>query len=197
MALVSVALCALSWSGGMTPLILLGLTLCGGVGAALASPAWQSIVPQLVSRPLMRPAIALNSLGVNIARAIGPAVGGILIATVGVAAAYFVDVLSYALIIAALWWWKPAPRPQQDPEPLLDAMRSGLRFALFDADLQRVLVRAFLFFIASSCYCRFGRPKRARWTKRYHHSRFPCSRHLNYRSGTLVCRLGKGFVRCF
>lgn len=136
----------------MTPLILLGLTLCGGVGAALASPAWQSIVPQLVSRPLMRPAIALNSLGVNIARAIGPAVGGILIATVGVAAAYFVDVLSYALIIAALWWWKPAPRPQQDPEPLLDAMRSGLRFALFDADLQRVLVRAFLFFIASSCY---------------------------------------------
>ncbi|TDU31857.1 putative MFS family arabinose efflux permease [Panacagrimonas perspica] len=152
LALVSVALCLLSWRNGMTPSILLGLTFCGGIGAALVAPAWQSIVPQLVPRPLMRPAIALNSLGVNIARAIGPAVGGLLIATLGIAAAYAVDVFSYALIIAALWWWKPAVRPAQDPEHLVQAMRSGLRFALFDADLRRVLLRAFLFFIAGSSY---------------------------------------------
>lgn len=152
LALVSIALGLLSWRSGMTPQILLGLTFCGGVGAALASPAWQSIVPQLVPRTLMRPAIALNSLGVNISRAIGPAVGGALIATLGVAAAYFADVLSYLLIILALWWWKPAPRPSRDPEQLVDAMKSGLRFALFHPDLQRVLLRAFLFFGAASCY---------------------------------------------
>lgn len=152
LTLVSVALCVLSWLDGMTPLILLGLTFCGGVGAALSAPAWQSIVPQLVPRPLMRPAIALNSLGVNIARAIGPAVGGLIIATLGIAAAYAVDIFSYLLIIAALWWWKPASRPAQDPEHLLQAMRSGVRFALFHDDLQRVLLRAFLFFIAASSY---------------------------------------------
>lgn len=152
LALVSIALCLLSWLDGMTPLILLGLTFCGGIGAALAAPAWQSIVPQLVPRQLMRPAIALNSLGVNIARAIGPATGGLIIATLGIAAAYFVDVLSYLLIIGALWWWKPAARPVQEPEHLMQAMRSGLRFALFHDDLQRVLLRAFLFFVAASSY---------------------------------------------
>lgn len=152
LALVSIALGLLSWRGGMTPEILLGLTFCGGVGAALASPAWQSVVPQLVSRPLMRPAIALNSLGINISRAIGPAVGGALIATLGVAVAYFADVISYVLIILALWWWKPAPRSPRDPEQLVEAMKSGLRFALFHPDLQRVLLRAFLFFVAASCY---------------------------------------------
>ncbi|MCC2654942.1 MAG: transporter [Panacagrimonas sp.] len=152
LALVSVALALLASLDAMTPALLLGLTFCGGVGAALSAPAWQSVVPQLVPRDLMRPAIALNSLGVNIARAIGPAVGGLLIATLGIAAAYAVDVLSYALIIAALMWWKPAARASEDREQLLDAMRSGLRFALFHDELQRVLLRAFLFFVAASAY---------------------------------------------
>lgn len=98
----------------------------------------------------MRRAVALNSLGVNIARAIGPAVGGALIATLGVAAAYFADVLSYALIILALWWWKPEPQPAREPEQMVEAMRGGIRFALFHPDLRRVLLRAFLFFIAAS-----------------------------------------------
>lgn len=153
LALVSLGLGFLAGKNAITPALLLALTFCGGVGAALAAPAWQSIVPQLVARPLMRPAIALNSLGVNIARAIGPAVGGLIIATLGIAAAYFADVLSYLLIIAALWWWKPAAkRQQQDPEHLLGAMRSGLRYALFNPELQRVLLRAFLFFVAASSY---------------------------------------------
>lgn len=152
LALVSVALAVLAALGAMTPALLLGLTFCGGIGAALAAPAWQSVVPQLVPRDLMRPAIALNSLGVNIARAIGPAVAGLIIATLGLAAAYVADVLSYALIIAALWWWKPAPRAADDPEQLLGAMRSGLRFALHHDALQRVLLRAFLFFVAASAY---------------------------------------------
>lgn len=152
LAVISTLLCLLTWRNGMTPEILLALTFCGGIGAALIAPAWQSIVPQLVPRPLLRPAVALNSLGVNIARAIGPAIAGVLIATLGIAAAYLVDVFSYLLIIAALYWWRPAPVAVRDPEHIVDAMKSGLRFSLFHHDLQRVLLRAFLFFIAGSCY---------------------------------------------
>ena len=152
LSLVSAALCLFTWTGGMTPVLLLALTLCGGIGAALAGPAWQTIVPALVPRHLIRPAVALNSLGMNISRAIGPAVGGLLIATLGVAAAYAADVLSYVLIIGSLLWWKGEQKPRQDAEHLVDAMRSGIRFAMFHADLQRVLLRAFLFFAAASCY---------------------------------------------
>ena len=152
LALVSLALGLLTALGGIGPLSLLALTFLGGVGAALAAPAWQSVVPELVSRPLLRPAVALNSLGVNISRAIGPALGGLLIASLGTAAAYFADLLSYTLIIAALLWWKGGRASSAEPERLLGAMRSGLRFALFHADLQRVLLRAFLFFTAASCY---------------------------------------------
>lgn len=151
LALVSATLFMLTSVGGMTPQLLLGLTFCGGVGAALVAPAWQSVVPQLVPRPMLRPAVALNSLGVNIARAIGPAIAGALIATVGIAAAYLADVLSYLLIIAALAWWKPARATAREPEHMIEAMRSGVRFALFHPDLQRVLLRAFLFFSAASC----------------------------------------------
>lgn len=152
LALISATLCILARSGQMTPVLLLALTFCAGVGAALIAPTWQSIVPQLVPRPMLRPAVALNSLGVNIARAIGPAVAGGLIATLGVAAAYFADVLSYMLITAALLWWKPVHGPVREPEQMVEAMKSGVRFALFHHDLQRVLLRAFLFFVTGSCY---------------------------------------------
>lgn len=152
LSLVSVALGVLTWMGWITPTSLLALTFVSGIGAALAAPAWQSIVPELVPKPLLRPAVALNSLGVNISRAIGPALGGVLIATLGTAAAYFADVLSYSLILAALLWWRRPPAPKGEPEHLLGAMRSGVRFALFHHDLQRVLLRAFLFFVAASCY---------------------------------------------
>lgn len=152
LGLVSLALGLLTAAGAIGPASLLALTFLGGVGAALVAPAWQSIVPELVPRPLLRPAVALNSLGVNISRAIGPALGGLLIAGLGTAAAYFADVLSYVLIVAALLWWRGGQAASQDPEPMLGAMRTGLRFALFHAELQRVLLRAVLFFTAASCY---------------------------------------------
>ncbi len=152
LASVSIALCVLTAVGWMTPSLLLMLTLASGVGAALSAPAWQTIVPELVPRTLVRPAVALNSLGVNVSRAIGPALGGLLIATLGTAAAYAADVMSYAVIIAALLWWRSTPRKSADPEHLIGAMQSGVRFALFHPELQRVLLRAFMFFTAASCY---------------------------------------------
>lgn len=134
---------------GLTGLLV--LTFVGGTGAALMAPTWQSIVPALVPKAQLRSAVALNSLGVNLSRAVGPAAGGLLLAAWGAAFTYGIDLLTYALVIGALLWWRPPPTAA-DPlaEVFGGALRTGLRHALANADLQRVLARAALFFALSS-----------------------------------------------
>lgn len=139
--------------GWMTPGLLLALTLAGGIGAALMGPPWQSIVPELVPRADLRAAIALNSLGINIARAIGPAVGGLVVATLGVTVAYALDLLSYLLVVAVLLAWKrEAPADPLGSERFMPAMAAGVRYAWASRDLQRALVRSGLFFLFASAY---------------------------------------------
>jgi len=150
--LVSGLLLLLAATGAMTVTYLVILTFLGGVGTALAMPAWQAIVPELVPRESMRSAVTLNSLGVNIARAVGPALGGLLLASFGAAAAYGADIGSYVLVIAALLWWR---RPQAPPDDLneqfLGAFRAGLRYARTSRDLHVVILRAAVFFVFASC----------------------------------------------
>jgi MFS family permease len=98
LALVSTILAALAWTGIVSVEGLVALTFLGGVGAALMAPAWQAIVPELVPRPDLKGALALNSLGINIARSIGPALGGLLLATLGAAAVYSIDILTYVVV---------------------------------------------------------------------------------------------------
>ena len=83
LGIVSAALAFLAWTGTVSVTSLIALTFLGGVGAALAAPAWQAIVPELVPRPDIKGAVALNSLGINIARSIGPALGGLILAGFG------------------------------------------------------------------------------------------------------------------
>jgi predicted MFS family arabinose efflux permease len=151
LAAVSAALMVLSATGALGLDSLLALTFVGGLGAALMGPTWQSIVPSLVPRAQLRSAVALNSLGVNISRAIGPAAGGVLLAAFGAATTYGVDLLTYVLVIAALWWWRPPTAPH-DPlaEQLVGALQAGLRFTLAHAPLHRVLWRALVFFAGAS-----------------------------------------------
>ena len=151
LAAVSTALALLAHAQALTLPWLLLLTLLGGAGAALTAPAWQSIVPELVPRAELRSAVALNSLGVNIARALGPAIGGLLLGLAGAATTYGADVLSYGLVIAALLWWRrPAAAPDAMAERFGGALRAGLRYALASAELQRVMLRAALFFGCAS-----------------------------------------------
>lgn len=150
---VGVTLAFVAHAGAMTPALLLGLILVGGVGTALSGPAFQSIVPELVGKAELRPAVALNSLGINVARAIGPALGGLIVATAGVAAAYLVDAASYLLVIAAFVWWRRTPAPADlPPEAFGAAMRAGLRYTTGSAELKRVLLRAGAFFLFGSAY---------------------------------------------
>lgn len=148
---VSATLAAVTWAGLVSPALLVTGVLLAGVGAAMMGPAWQAVVPALVPKPQLRPAVALNSLGINIARAIGPALGGAIVATAGAAAAFAADALTYLVVIAALLWWRPAARAASGPrEQLLSATVAAWRYARGSAPLRRVLLRAFLFFLSAS-----------------------------------------------
>lgn len=148
LGLLSATLALLAWLGWLTPAVVLAAALLGGVGAALSAPAWQAIVPQLVPRPVLRPAVALNALGINLARAVGPALGGAVLAASGVAVVMLLDALSFLGILLALAWWRaPAVARSAPPERVLGALRAGLRYARQSPALRRVLVRAASFFL--------------------------------------------------
>jgi MFS family permease len=151
LAVVSTALAFLAWTGTVSVVSLIALTFLGGVGAALAAPAWQAVVPELVPRSDIKGAVALNSLGINIARSIGPALGGFLLAALGAAAVYGIDVLTYVVVSVALLWWRRDPGADEGlREQFGGALRAGLRYARASRELHRVLWRATLFFAFAS-----------------------------------------------
>ncbi|MCY1707269.1 MFS transporter [Pannonibacter sp. SL95] len=153
LAAVSFCMAAVVAAEAMTPLALLLFTFAAGVGAALTQPAFQAIVPELVPRTDLRAAVALNSMGINVARAIGPALGGVVLAVAGVTVAYLLDALSTLVAIAAfVWWRRPPPERTLSPERLGPAMRTGMTYALRAPALHRVLLRALAFFLFASAY---------------------------------------------
>src|SRR4029077_12981534 len=93
----------------VTPEILLVFTFLLGVGAVMNDPAWQALTPDLVPTTKLANAVALNSAGFNIARAVGPALGGLVIATAGSGAAFLLNAVSFFGVILFLYRWKPAP----------------------------------------------------------------------------------------
>jgi MFS family permease len=151
LACVSLSLMLLAQAGQASVAALVGLTFLGGIGAALMAPTWQAIVPELVPPGDTRNAVALNSLGINIARAIGPAAGGLLLASFGASVTYAADVASYGVVIVALLLWRRARR-EDDPlsERFAGAFRAGLRYARASRELHVVLLRAALFFLLAS-----------------------------------------------
>ncbi|MBS0364879.1 MAG: MFS transporter [Proteobacteria bacterium] len=152
--LTSTAFAVLVWLKLITPGYLLLFTFLIETGAALTAPAWQSIVPLLVPRPALPQAIATNSVGVNISRAIGPALGGIMSASLGVAAPFWANAGSNLGSIAGLIWWRAPPsRPSHLPaERLLSAVKTGLRYAGNSRHLRATLLRATGFFFFASAY---------------------------------------------
>lgn len=154
MGVMAALLAALVAIGAMTPILLLLFTFAFGTGAAFIAPAWQAIVPKLVPRPALPAAVSLNSMGINVSRAVGPALAGVLIVALGVVAPFVVNALSFVAIVLALIWWRPAPSPPSTlpPEQVFGAMRAGVRYALNSAPLKRTLVRAAAFFLFASAY---------------------------------------------
>ena len=137
------------------PALLLLFTFLVGTLGALETPAWQAIVSQLVPAPALSSAIAINSLGVNISRVIGPAITGVIIAGLGIAAPFWLDAFSNAGVIGVIYKWRPPPRATLrtlPAESLTGATRAGLRYARYNGPLRATLARAVGFFLFASAY---------------------------------------------
>jgi predicted MFS family arabinose efflux permease len=146
MLIVASVLTVFAWMRLLTPWLLLLFSFLLGCGGALNAPAWQASVRQLVPRAQLPAAVALTSIGYNIARSIGPAIGGAIVAVAGAAAAFAVNALSYIPLIAALVRWHPPCNPQPLPrESLRTAVASGIRYVSMSLAIRTVLVRAFVF----------------------------------------------------
>ena len=136
-------------AGQVTPGRLLGLGLLLGTGFSIGHPAWQALVPDLVPREQVAGAVALNAASFNVARAVGPALGGLLVATVGPGWGFGLNAVSYLFVIAALVTFPPSELAGEGGSLAL-AVASGLRFARFTPQLRRVLAFASGFAITSA-----------------------------------------------
>lgn len=151
MLVVSAALAALAYAGLISPFLLLAFTLTVGTGTALNSPAWQASVRQQVNPAELPQAIALNSISFNIARSVGPALGGLLISLWDVSFAFLINAVSYIGLIGVLLWWRPPPR-QIDRRPILPAVGVGIRYCATTPHLRRILIRGFALGFSLAAY---------------------------------------------
>ena len=141
--------------GLATPVVLLGFVFLASAAAAAIAPAWQAIVPQLVeTKEDLAPAVALDSVSVNISRAVGPALAGAIIGAWGMAAPFSLYAVFNLACIAALFWWHPAAGAEKNlpPEHFGNAILVGLRHARYNRPLRATLTRAGGFFLFASTY---------------------------------------------
>jgi MFS family permease len=151
MLVAAAALSALTLAGWMGPGSLLVVTCLLSVGAAMNGPTWQAIVPELVPREQLPVAIALNSAGFNLARALGPALGGLIVAAFasvwfGAGLVFSLNALSFIAVLVVIYRWKRTPffKSALPAERLLGSMRAGVRYARFEPAIRSILIRAFV-----------------------------------------------------
>ncbi|MHB9880417.1 MFS transporter [Pacificimonas sp. ICDLI1SI03] len=151
MLTAATVLAVITYLDQVDPTSLLVLTLLLGCGRAFNGPAWQASVGEQVSREHLPGAVMLNSMGFNLARTLGPAAGGLIIAASGPPAAFLVNALTYVGLLVVLANWR-APKQVRDlpPETLKSAISAGISFAWLSPTIQSVLVRALAFGAASS-----------------------------------------------
>jgi len=151
MVLAAAGLGALTIAGLVTPALLLLFTFLMGFGAVLNDPAWQAITPEVVSRENFASGIALNSAGFNVARAIGPALGGLVIYAAGSGIAFLLNAVSFFGVIYFLYRWKREPgNTSITVNHTLGAMFDGFRHLRGSRTIHAVLVRSAVFSLSAS-----------------------------------------------
>ncbi|WP_445150078.1 MFS transporter [Baekduia sp. Peel2402] len=155
MIFASVLLAALTLADLVTPWVLLALLFAVGAGQAWTSPAWQSLQPELVPTEERPQAIALGSVNQNLARAAGPAIGGVVVALTEPSVTFLVNAASFVAVVFTLWRWRTAPRPAASSsslprEHVVAAMRASGRYVRNSPALRTVLGRAAAFMVCAS-----------------------------------------------
>jgi MFS family permease len=151
MLVVSVVLTVFAYMDLLTPWLLLTFTFLIGCGVALNNPSWQASVGDMVPREVLPAAVTINSVGFNITRSVGPAIGGAIVAAAGAAAAFAVNACSYFALIYALVRWKPERRDDALPrETLPRALSAGLGYVAMSPNILNVLFRGLIFGLTAS-----------------------------------------------
>ncbi|MEV6769118.1 MFS transporter [Nocardia sp. NPDC051030] len=151
MALTAAVLAVSTAAGHTTPTVLLTLLFLLGCGSALTMPTWQSIQPELVPREQIPAASALNGLSVNGARAVGPAIAGVLVSIAGPTFVFALNAVSFVGIVVVLVLWRRPVKEETLPvERPFAALQAGMRYVRSGPAIRRVLLRAVLFIIPAS-----------------------------------------------
>jgi len=147
----SAALSICAWKGWLTPWLLLAFTFLIGCGTALNAPAWQASVGDMVPRSQIAGAVALNGMSFSVARSVGPAIGGALVAAAGASATFAANTGSYVALIWVLWRWRPPKQQHALPrEPLAVAIAAGVRYVAMSPAIYTVLLRGVIFGMGAS-----------------------------------------------
>jgi MFS family permease len=153
MVCVAIALAVVTLTGVITPWILLALTFALSAGDAFETPTWRAVLPELVRKEDLPAASALNGIEFNIARAVGPALAGVLIATSGVGAAFLVNVASFVGVIFVVARWKrPAHTRTAPPETVGGATVAAIRYVRYAPAIRALMLRSsvVMFFASAS-----------------------------------------------
>lgn len=153
MLLCAALLAMLTLLGLVNPWLLLGLTFALGIGSVLNAPTWSAIMPEVVNRSQVPAAISINGAGYNSSRAIGPAIGGFVVAAAGPAATFALNALSFLATVAVVFRWRPPPRPARSSAPRESFMRTvhvGLQYAWSEPQLRIVLFRSTIWMLCAS-----------------------------------------------
>jgi MFS family permease len=152
MLVIAVLLTVATVAGAMTPWLLLLLTFGLSIGDAVESPTWAAIFPELVTKEELPPALALSGIEFNLARAIGPGLGGFVVAAVGVGAAFAFNAFSFLGVIVVIGRWKRPERKSTLPaETFRGATSAAIRYVRYSPGIRTLLVRAaVLIFFTSS-----------------------------------------------
>jgi MFS family permease len=152
MASAAIALAALVIMGLISPWLLLALTFAISAGDAFETPTWRAVLPELVAKEDFEAASALNGIEFNLARAIGPGLAGLLIASFGVGTAFVVNALSFIGVIYVVARWKRPHRKQTAPtEKVIGATIAALRYVRYSTSVRSLIIRsgAVMFFTSA------------------------------------------------
>jgi len=141
---------AMTYAGVMTPQWLLVLTGIMGLGMVVHVPTWQASIPELVPKSQIPQAVALGSISFNLARGVGPAIGGLLIASVGTWIAFAVNSFSFGVVLLVLIRWKRTATERPLPESFFASIQTGFAFAIGERVMRNVLLRVVLFVFPAS-----------------------------------------------